>query len=117
ARAGATIERSPGTGPDFCARHPRIGRFWIECVVPTPGTGPNRVWERDDNIQVWSGPSNEPLALRYTSAAQTKIAKIASYRTRKIVAPTEPVIVALNQGGIRDADLHDIELPQSMMVL
>jgi hypothetical protein len=117
ARSGATLERSPGTGPDFCARHPRIGRFWIECVVPTPGTGENRVWERDDNTRVWSGPPDEPLALRYTSTVQAKITKITSYRRRNIVAPTEPVIVALNQGAIRDSDLHDVELPLAMMVL
>ena len=27
ARSGSAVERSPSTGPDFCARHPRIGRF------------------------------------------------------------------------------------------
>lgn len=117
ARTGAAVERSAGTGPDFCARHPRIGRFWIECVVPTPGVGANRVWERADDVRVWNGPPDEPLALRYTSSVQAKIAKIAGYRASKIVAPNEPVIIALNQGGIRDSDLHDIELPLSMMVL
>jgi hypothetical protein len=117
ARSGSTLERSPGTGPDFCARHPRIGRFWVECIVPTVGTGANRVWERDDNMRVWSGQPDEPLALRYTAAVQAKIAKITSYRTGNIVAPREPVIVTLNQGAIRDSDLHDVELPLAMMVL
>jgi hypothetical protein len=117
ARSGATPERSPGTGPDFCAQHPRTGRIWIECVAPTPGTGANRVWERDDHTRVWSGPPDEPLALRYTSVVQAKIAKIIGYRNSNIIGRDEPVVIALNQGGIRDSDLHDVELPLSMMVL
>lgn len=48
---------------------------------------------------------------------QAKIRKITSYRGSNIVASTEPVIVALNQGGIRDSDLHDVELPLAMKVL
>lgn len=85
--------------------------------MPTPGRGPNEVWQRPDNVSVWSGPPDEPLALRYTSAVQEKTRKITSYRTRNIVAPTEPVIIAMNQGAIRDSDLHDVELPLAMKVL
>lgn len=117
ARSGATVERAPGEGPDFCATHPRLGRFWIECVVPTVGQGANRVWQRPADVTIWNGPPNEPIELRYTSAIQAKIQKVAGYRDRGIVAPTEPVIIALNQGAILDSDLNDIELPLAMKVL
>jgi hypothetical protein len=117
ARSGATIERSPAKAPDFCARHPRLGRFWIECVVPTRGEGANRVWERPDDVTIWSGQPDEPLALRYTSAVQAKLRKITGYRTSNIVGVSEPVIIALNQGAIRDSDTHDVELPLAMRVL
>ena len=117
AGTGATIERSPREGPDFRAHHPGVGRFWVECVVPTAGREANRVWERSDDVTRWAGRPDEPLALRYTSVLQEKIRKVARYRTRNIVAPDEPVIVALNQGGIRDSHLHDVELPLAYKVL
>lgn len=117
ARSGSVIERAPGEGPDFCATHPRIGRFWIECIVPTIGEGANQVWQRPANVTIWNGPPDEPIELRYTSAIQAKIRKVAGYRDRGIVGATEPVIVALNQGAILDSDLNDIELPLAMKVL
>jgi hypothetical protein len=117
ARSGSTIERAPGKGPDFCATHPRIGRFWIECVVPTIGEGANRVWQRPPDVRIWSGPPDEPIELRYTAAIQAKIAKVAKYREQGIVAASEPVIIALNQGAILDSDLNDIELPLAMRIL
>ena len=85
--------------------------------MPTVGKGANAVWQRDERVTVWSGPPDEPLALRYTSALQGKISKIAKYRTAGIVAANEPVIVAMSQGAIRDSDLHDLDMPLSMKVL
>jgi hypothetical protein len=117
ARSGSTIERAPDKGPDFCATHPCIGRFWIECVVPTIGHGANRVWQRSPDVRVWNGPPDEPIELRYTAAIQAKIAKIAKYRAERIVATTEPVIIAMNQGAILDSDLNDVELPLAMKIL
>ena len=117
ARSGSNVERAPGKGPDFCATHPRIGRFWIECVVPTIGEGANRVWQRPPDMRTWSGPPDEPIELRYTAAIQAKIAKIAKYRTEGIVRVIEPVIIAMNQGAILDSDLNDIELPLAMRIL
>lgn len=117
ARSGSTVERAPGEGPDFRATHPRIGPFWIECVVPTIGEGANRVWQRPADMTIWSGPPDEPIELRYTSSIQTKIRKIAGYRDRGIIAPSEPAIIALNQGAIQDSDLNDVELPLAMKVL
>ncbi len=90
ARSGARVHRAPSTGPDFCATHPVVGRFWIECVVPTHGEGPNRVWERPDHVTIWSGQPDEPLALRYTSAVQAKIRKITAYRTSNILQEQSP---------------------------
>jgi hypothetical protein len=45
---------------------------------------------------------------------EDKIAKIAKYREQGIVAATEPVIIALNQGAILDSDLNDLELPLAL---
>lgn len=117
ARSGSAVVRAPGEGPDFCATHPNVGRFWIECVVATIGEGANRVWQRPADVTVWSGPPDEPIELRYTSSIQAKIRKIAAYRERGIVAPNEPAIIALNQGAIQDSDLNDVELPLAMKVL
>jgi hypothetical protein len=52
-----------------------------------------------------------------TAAIQAKIAKVAKYREQTIVAATEPVIIAMNQGAIVDSDLNDIELPLAMRIL
>lgn len=116
ARSGAKVIKAPGEGPDFCAVHTTFGRFWIECVVPTVGDGPNKVWQRTTQ-STWSGPPDEPIQLRYTNAIQSKIKKITAYRAKGLVAPTEPVLIAMNQGAILDSDLNDIELPLAFKVL
>jgi hypothetical protein len=116
ARSGAVIERPPGYAPDLCATHPDFGRFWIECVVATVGTNDNAVWQRTDET-VWGGPPDEPLMLRYTSVIATKVAKITEYRDAGVVRPDEPVLIALNVGPIRDADLNDFTMPLAFKVL
>ena len=116
ARMGAKLIKAPGHGPDFCAEHPRFGRFWVECVVPTAGKDENRVWQRT-NERTWNGPPDEPIQLRYTSAIQAKIAKVASYRKKGLVPLAEPVLVAMNQGAILDSDLNDLEMPLAFKVL
>jgi hypothetical protein len=116
AKSGATIERPPAKGPDLCATHPSFGRFWIECVVATVGKNDNAVWQRTTE-QFWNGPPDEPLMLRYTSAIHFKIAKIAAYRDAGIVKPHEPVLIALNVGPIKDADLNDFTMPLAFKVL
>lgn len=116
ARSGAKIIKAPGHGPDFCAEHPKFGRFWIECVVPNVGKDANRVWQRTTQ-RVWNGPPDEPIQLRYTSAIQSKITKVAGYRNKGLVASNEPVLIAMNQGAILDSDLNDIELPLAFKVL
>lgn len=121
-RSGARLDQRPrgggdsGKGPDFCAFHPHVGRFWIECVVATPGNGANQVWQRTTETS-WSGPPDEPLELRYTSSIHDKINKIAGDRRAGIVASNEPVVLALSQGAIRDSDLNDLEFPLAMRVL
>jgi hypothetical protein len=62
------------------------------------------------------GPSAR-VALRYTNALTTKIAKVESYRAKGIVKPTEAVLVAVNQGAIDLSDLHDVEVPLLVRVL
>jgi hypothetical protein len=121
--SGATLAPRPqgransaGKGPDFCATHSNVGRFWIECVVATPGTGKNRVWQRTTETS-WNGPPDEPLQLRYASSICDKIEKISKDRHAGIMAPSEPVVLALSQGAIRDSDLNDLELPLVMGML
>lgn len=106
---------SAAKGPDFCATHSNVGRFWIECVVATPGEGKNRVWQRTTETS-WNGPPDEPLQLRYASSICDKIEKI-SKRYAGIIAPSEPVVLALSQGAIRDSDLNDLEFPLAMGML
>jgi hypothetical protein len=116
ARSGSTVIKAPGHGPDFCAEHPEFGRFWIECVIPTVGKDANRVWQRTTE-RTWNGPPDGPIQLRYTSAIQGKIAKIAAYRAKGLVAANEPALIAMNQGAILDSDLNDLELPLAFRVL
>ena len=61
-RSGARLQRSPGMGPDFCADLPGLGRFWVECVVPTHGTGDDALPKRVQDVGAL-GPSG-PIALR-----------------------------------------------------
>lgn len=116
ARSGARLERSPRAGPDFCATLPGVGRFWVECVVPRHGSGQDGVPERTEQRSGSLGPST-PVALRYTNAISTKIKKLRDYRAKRIIGADEPVLIALNQGGIELSDLHDTEVPLVVRVL
>ncbi len=110
--AGCGIEPGKPDGPDICAC---IGgkRVWIEAVVPTPGApeSPDRVFQRPPGR--WGGAlyPEAALLIRYRSVLEEKLKKIDGYRTKGLVAPTDVVLIALNQGAILDSDLHDVEVP------
>ena len=89
ARSGAMLEKSPRTGPDFCATLPDGRRFWVECVVPGHGEGDDAVppapsHDANGRRSGTLGPSDR-IAMRYTNAITTKIAKVESYRAKGIV--------------------------------
>ena len=121
ARSGAKLEKSPRTGPDFCATLPDGRRFWVECVVPGHGEGDDAVppppsHDANGRRSGTLGPSDR-IAMRYTNVITTKIAKVESYRAKGIVKPSEPVLVAVNQGAIELSDLHDVDVPLLVRVL
>lgn len=121
ARSGAKLVKSPREGPDFCATLPDGRRFWVECIVPGHGKGEDAVplppsSDGNGRRSGTAGPSAR-VALRYTNAITTKIAKVESYRAKGIVKPTEAVLVAVNQGAIDLSDLHDVEVPLLVRVL
>lgn len=117
ARSGATLAPSPAHGPDFHATLPGLGSFWVECVVPRHGTGDDAVWKPPPGHTGGALGSPERVALRYANALSDKIKKVTSYRARGIVKPKEAVLIALNQGGLDHADLHDTEVPLVVRVL
>jgi hypothetical protein len=110
--AGCGIEPGKPEGPDICAT---IGgkRVWIEAVVPTPGApeSPDRVFQRPAGE--WAGAlyPEATLLLRYRSVLEEKLKKVDSYIAKGVVAPSDVVLIAVNQGGILDSDLHDVEVP------
>ncbi len=121
ARSGASLAKSPRTGPDFCATLPDGRRFWVECVVPRHGEGNNAAppppsHDANGRRSGTIGPSDR-IAMRCTNAITTKIAKEEPYRAKGIVKPSEPVLVAVNQGAIDLSDLHDVEVPLLVRVL
>ena len=59
----------------------------------------------------------DKLHLRYTSALEEKYRKLKGYRDEGIVSPADALVIAVFQGGILDADLHDVTLPSIAKVL
>lgn len=110
--AGCRIEPGKPEGPDICAI---IGgkRVWIEAVVPTAGApeSPNRVFQRPSGP--WGGALYPEAALlvRHRSVLEEKLEKIDRYIAKSIIASTDVVLIAVNQGAILDSDLHDVEVP------
>ena len=110
--ASCRIEPGKPEGPDICAI---IGgkRVWIEAVVPTPGApeSPDRVFQRPSGP--WAGAlyPEAALLIRYRSVLEEKLKKIDRYLAKGVIASTDVVLIAVNQGAILDSDLHDVEVP------
>lgn len=110
--ASCVIEPGKPEGPDICAT---VGgkRVWIEAVVPTPGApeSPDRVFQRPSGP--WAGALYPEAALlvRYRSVLEEKLKKIDRYLAKGVIATTDAVLIAVNQGAILDSDLHDAEVP------
>lgn|GEM_PF-1035111 len=110
--AGCMVEPARPEGPDVRAT---VGgkRVWIEAVVPTPGApeSPDRVFQRPPGQ--WAGAlyPEASLLIRYRSVLEEKLKKINGYITKGVVARSDVVLIAVNQGGILDSDLHDSEVP------
>jgi hypothetical protein len=113
--AGLSLERPPPHGPDICFRLASGLRCWIEAVVPGPGTGANAVFQRDPARPYVGGlgghRSASSLLLRYCSILEDKRKKLDKYRSAGIVAFSDASMIAVYQGGILDAHVHDAELP------
>lgn len=116
-RAGARLTRSPERGPDFCAWLPGVGRFWVECVVPSAGEGEDAAPARLTKQTVSTLGAEDKIVLRYTNALQGKFEKIAGYRATAIIQEAEPVLVAINQGAIDEAEMYDADVPLMVRVL
>jgi len=112
ADAGCELHATRPEGPDICATI--AGRlFWIEAVVPTPGApeSKDRVFQRPPGNWMGALYSEESLLLRYRSVLEDKLEKIDVYVGRGIVGRDEAVLIAVNQGGILDSDMHDVDVP------
>ncbi len=110
--SGWTIEPGKPEGPDI--RASVNGKVvWVEAVIATAG----QEGHPDAVPQRYRGPRLPPrypeaqLLLRYRSALEEKLRKVDGYVEKGIVGRDEPVLVAINYGGIESADLHDLELP------
>jgi hypothetical protein len=111
--AGWLIEPGKPEGPDICASV-RGRRVWVEAVVPTPGAlgspdrVPQRLLGRGGVMHLYPEAS---VLLRYRAALEEKLNKVDSYLKKGLIAGDDAVLVAVNQGGIEDSDLHDSEVP------
>jgi hypothetical protein len=111
ADAGLTILPTTGTGPDICIRLRSGKKAWIEAVAPGPGTGPNAVFQPPPGAQSGSLGPQANVILRYTQALQEKLNKLTVYKAAGIVQPDDAYLIAVSQGGIRNSDLHDDDVP------
>jgi len=109
--SGLALRRAPSHGPDILIDLSSRRRCWIECVVPRAGSGDDAVVQRPSGQ--WCGAlyPEDKLLLRYRSALHDKLGKVAGYVKAGIIEPRDRVVIALNQGAIKDSDLHDTEVP------
>lgn len=93
-------ERPGGKGPDVLVNLDGK-KIWIECIAPTPGTGPDAVPEMpfnrigDKRSTAHSVPIDE-ITLRITTAFDAKTKKFKEYIDDGIVQPDDVKIVAIN---------------------
>jgi hypothetical protein len=114
--AGMELERAPSQAPDILVRLPHGKTCWIEAVAPTPGKGPDAVFQRPprktgDPHRVFHGPQESNLILRYRSVLEDKLSKLTKYKAADVVAPDDAYVIAVYQGRIIDADLNDHDTP------
>jgi len=115
-RSGVALATSPPMGPDF--KGVLDGRkLWVECVIVTSGVGDDAVLQPSKHQSLVALGPSEKVALRYASALTSKLAKIAHYRKKGIIATDDAVLVALHQANIQDSDLHDWVNPVVLRVL
>jgi hypothetical protein len=103
-----------GKGPDICIDHYNT-KIWVECVCPdvgdlypnaVPGLAYEPLTDEDTgkpigNIAGWSSVEvGRQIKLRYLSAIRDKKTMIQQYINSGIVAPNEPVILAINSANI-----------------
>jgi hypothetical protein len=117
-RAGHQITCPKKNAPDVKVQH-RDGRvLWIEAVAPTGGdeSNPDRV------VHPPSRQAGEPpvayavpidqVTMRVAGALHVKAKKLKTYRDRKIIAPGEQALVAINVSriphGFYDADRYGL---------
>lgn len=114
--AGFKLDRAPASGPDI-ATWVNGRRLWIEAVAPDSGAGADAVPGRDrrgsKQGDIWMGhaPREENLILRCTTGLVTKRAKLAEYAAAGIVAPDDPLVIAVTLGGVEDSDITSPDLP------
>jgi hypothetical protein len=109
--AGLHLESAPAIGPDILIHLPNGRRCWIEAVVPQPGTGEDKVFERPAGRRAVSYGSVDRLLLRYRSALEDKLKKVGRYAEAGIVAPGDHVVIAVGGWGIPDAFMWDMDVP------
>jgi hypothetical protein len=109
--AGMCLERAERRGPDILIRLPSGNRCWVEAVVPSPGTGADRVFQPPQGNWAGSYGPVDKLLVRYRSVLEDKLIKILDYRRAGIVDESEPVMIAVGSWGIPGAWAWDRELP------
>jgi hypothetical protein len=115
---GYPLVRPPSDGPDICIA-PRAGSptVWIEAVIVELGSGGDHAGrvttERVGDHGALFNVQPEKTILRYTSALATKTRQLDEFRRRKVVAPDDIYVVAIN-GALLDDYTSADTVPEVM---
>lgn len=72
---------------------------WVEAIAAEKGTGPDAVPELISDGVARRVP-NEQVILRLTAAFAEKFRKYEMYRTKNIIGPNDPYVIAINGYGV-----------------
>lgn len=94
---GLVLTRHGADGPEFSAEV-ASDRIWFEAIAPTSGSGADRVPEFPIG-ELQPVPTSR-LLLRFTNALDEKRKRYVAALEKKIIAPEDPYILAINSSAI-----------------